>query len=107
MTRPNKHTTLKIFQWNANGLRNKNEFLDHVYRESYDVICIQETILYQNVKYSVKGYEVIRRDREVGAKGGLAILVRKGLVYDQINIQTTIDYLAIIYNYGIKAAMFT
>ena len=41
-----------------------------------DVCCIQETHLSPNHRFSVRGFETFRRDREHGPKGGLLILVK-------------------------------
>ena len=39
--------------------------------------CIQETHLNSNHRFSIRGYETFRRDRESGPKGRLLILVKK------------------------------
>ena len=72
---------ISVLQWNANGLLAKqNELKQHVAKNEYDVICIQETFLKPDKVFDISGYESIRKDRET-AKGGLLILLRHGIKY--------------------------
>jgi exonuclease III len=45
-----------------------------------DVLCVQETWLKQStVKLDIPGYQVYEERRAKGKRGGIAILIRKGL----------------------------
>ena len=66
-----------ICHWNAEGVRTpKLELQTFLKTHNTDVCCIQETHLSPNHRFSVRGFETFRRDREHGPKGGLLILVK-------------------------------
>ena len=66
-----------ICHWNAEGVRTKKlELQTFLKTHNIDVCCIQETHLSPNHRFSVRGFETFRRDREHGPKGGLLILVK-------------------------------
>ena len=68
---------LNICHWNAEGVRTKNlELQTFLKTHNIDVCCIQETHLSPNHRFSVRGFETFRRDREHGPKGGLLTLVK-------------------------------
>ena len=81
-------TTLKILQWNCEGIQKKKEALrDLLTKEKIDVACIQETHLNSNLRLSIRGYQCFRKDRENRHKGGVAILVSNTLPAENIDIQ--------------------
>ena len=54
-------TTLKIMQWNAEGLvKKKTELGNILKRESIDICCIQETHLKKDKTFTMRGYQCIR-----------------------------------------------
>ena len=66
-----------ICHWNAEGVRTKKLKLQTFLKpHNIDVRCIQETHLSPNHRFSVRGFETFRRDREHWPKGGLLILVK-------------------------------
>ena len=66
-----------ICHWNAEGVRTKKlELQTFLKTHNIDVCCIQETHLSPNHRFSVRGFDSFRRDREHGPKGGLLILVK-------------------------------
>ena len=68
---------LNICHWNAEGVRTKKlELQIFLKTHNIDDCCIQDTHLSPNHRFSVKGFETFRRDREHGPKGGLFILVK-------------------------------
>ena len=77
---------LKILSWNAQsiGKENKDIILDHCHENSIDIICIQETWLQPHMRMNFRNYNVIRKDRTNGTKGGVAPLSQ---------IETTIDLI--------------
>ena len=73
-----------ILQWNARSLcSNGQEFKKFV--ENLDarpnVICVQETWLRPHLDFVLQGYVSVRRDREKGPGGGVAVFVMQGLGY--------------------------
>lgn len=73
-------TTLKVAQWNAEGLGNKKpELQEFLRKNNIDVICIQETHLKDPRRFFVRGYEPFRQDRKDRHKGGIITLVRNSI----------------------------
>ena len=71
---------LRIAHWNAEGVRNKKIDLQNFLRANgIDICCLQETHLTQNHRFSVRGYETYRHDREGRLKGGVVTLVKNSL----------------------------
>ena len=68
----NKATgNLNIMHWNAEGVRNKKSDLQHfLTAHKIDICCIQETHLNKDLRFSIRGYEPFRADRENTTKGG-------------------------------------
>ena len=68
---------LRLCHWNAEGIGPKKLEIQNVFKsKNVEVCCIQETHLNSNHRFSIRGYETFRRDRESGPKGGLLILVK-------------------------------
>ena len=73
-------TALRTVQWNAEGVQKKKQALQAFLKDNnIDVACIQETHLTQNIKFFVRGYDIFRRDRTTGHKGGVLTLVKHGI----------------------------
>lgn len=72
---------LKLAQWNAEGIRNKKTDLQNFLRQnSIDICCVQETHLTSsNQRFSIRGYEGYRQDRDGRSKGGILTLVKNSL----------------------------
>ena len=67
---------LNILQWNADGVYNKKvPFTEQLHKEDIDVTCIQETHLNTNHRFTIRGYQTCRLNREGRHKGGVLILV--------------------------------
>ena len=79
-TLSNDSAYLVFAQWNAEGLRKKKPELQNFLKEKkVDIICIQETHLKDAQRFSIRGYEPFRLDREKKHKGGLLTLVRNNI----------------------------
>ena len=79
-SRTNGQQALKIVQWNAEGVRLKKTELQHFLKlKAIDVCCIQEMHLSSSHRFFIRGYEVLRQDRENRPKGGLLTLVRNNI----------------------------
>ena len=48
-----------------------------------DILALNETFLKPKFKFHLPGYDMYKSDRLVGAKGGVAILVKKGIIVNQ------------------------
>ena len=68
---------------------------------SIDIIAFNETFLNKKVNFKIQGYDTIRNDRSSGSGGGVAFLVKHGLVVNKefrnadFNIITDNEALAI------------
>lgn len=82
---------LTFMYWNCQGIRSKVEELTKFLQNSpIDLICLNESFLKDNNRFNINGYNCIRKDRLIGRLGGLAVLVRNGLKFNQINCPTTL-----------------
>ena len=89
---PNHSKTIRplnILQWNAEGVFNKKVPLtERLHKEDVDVACIQETHLNTNHRFSIRGYQTFRLDREGRHKGGVLILVRNNIAASDFKVDT-------------------
>ena len=80
---------LTILQWNARSLiANGQEFKGYI-NDSLDnphLICIQETWLKPQLDFVIVGYLSVRKDRENGTGGGVAIFVREDIQFRSVEI---------------------
>ena len=84
------------------GIRPKRKELQlYLTENSIDIIALNETFLNKKYTFKVPGYATIRKDRSTGVKGGVAFLVKHGLVVNKeyrnedFNIITENEALAI------------
>ena len=87
---PSKTTRpLNILQWNVEGVFNKKfPLTERLHKENIDVACIQETHLNTNHRFSIRGYQAFRLDREGRHKGGVLILVRNNIAASDFEVDT-------------------
>ena len=93
---------LNITFWNCQGIRSKRKELELYLKEnSIDIIALNETFLHKKINFKIQGYDTIRNDRSTGSRGGVAFLVKHGLVVNKefrnadFNIITENEALAI------------
>ena len=93
---------LNIIFWNCQGIRPKRKELElYLTENSIDIIALNETFLNKKYTFKVPGYDTIRKDRSTGVRGGVAFLVKHGLVVNKeyrnedFNIITENEALAI------------
>ena len=80
---------IDILQWNAEGVYKKKIALtEKLHKENIDVACLQETHLKENQRFTMRGYQVFRHDREGRAKGGVAILVKNTIPAHEFTVST-------------------
>ena len=70
--------------WNCQGIRSKRKELELYLKEnSIDIIALNETFLHKKINFKIQGYDTIRHDRSTGSRGGVAFLVKHGLVVNK------------------------
>ena len=75
---------LNILFWNCQGIRPKRKELELYQKEnSIDIIALNETFLNKKLNFRISGYDTIRNDRSTGQRGGVAFLVKHGLVINK------------------------
>lgn len=80
---------LNILQWNAEGVFNKKlPFTERLYADNIDVACIQETHLNPNHRFTIRGYQTFRLDREGRHKGGVLMLIKNNIPAQEIKLDT-------------------
>ena len=80
---------LNILQWNAEGVYNKKiPLTERLYADNIDVACIQETHLNPKQRFTIRGYQTFRMDREGRHKGGIMILVRNSIAASDNKVDT-------------------
>ena len=91
-----------ILFWNCQGIRSKRKELELYLKENViDIIALNETFLNKKHNFKIPGYDTIRNDRSTGQGGGVAILVKYGLIVNKeygnndFNIITDNEALAI------------
>ena len=75
---------LNILFWNCQGIRPKRKELELYIKENeIYIIALNETFLNKKLTFKIPGYDTIRNDRSTGQKGGVAFLVKHGLVINK------------------------
>ena len=94
--------SLNILFWNCQGIRPKRKELELYLKENViDIIARNETVLNKKLNFCISGYDTIRNDCSTGQKGGVAFLIKHGLVINEeyrnsdFNIITENEALAI------------
>ena len=93
---------LNITFWNCQGIRSKRKELELYLKDNpIDIIALNETFLNKKITFKIQSYDTIRNDRSTGTEGGVAFLVKHGLVVNKefrnadFNIITENEALAI------------
>lgn len=78
----NSVNSLKISYWNANGIFHKShDFFRFLSNNEIDVSLVCETFLKTNLKLSHSDYKIYRLDRTGRRKGGVAVIVKSGILH--------------------------
>ena len=73
-----------ILFWNCQGIRPKRKELESYLKENViDVIALNDTFLCKKHNFKIPGYDTIKNDRSTGQGGGVAFLVKNGLVVNK------------------------
>ena len=78
---------LKIYHWNADGIRPKLlELRDHLLNSDIDVLAVQESKLWKIDKTpSIEGYATIRKNQNNIFGGGLLLFIRTDIVFEKLH----------------------
>ena len=75
---------LNIMFWNCQGIRSKRKELELYLKENhFDLVALNETFLTKKINFKIQGYDTIKNDRSTGVRGGVAFLVKHGLVVNK------------------------
>ena len=93
---------LNIMFWNCQGIRSKRKEPELYLKENrIAIIALNETLLNKKYNFKIPGYDIIQNDHSTGLRGGVAFLVKHGLVIntnhrnEDFNIITENEELAI------------
>ena len=81
---------IHILQWNGRSIRNKilnlQSYLS-TFASLPDILCLQETYLNKQTFFSLTDYQVIRKDRSNGNKGGgICFCVKNAISFSEIRL---------------------
>ena len=70
--------------WGCWGIRSKHKELELYLKENnFDIVALNETFLTKKVDFKIQGYDTVKNDRSTGTRGGVAFLVKHGLVINK------------------------
>jgi exonuclease III len=87
---PFTRKSLRILQWNADGLiRKTDELAARLHESNIDICLVQETKLTKkNIDPAIRGYKPYRYDRENVKFGGLIAYVKQDIDFQKIGKRT-------------------
>ena len=56
---------------------------NYLLENQIDILALNETFLKPKIKFHLPGCDIYKSDRLVGTKGGVAILMKKGIIVNQ------------------------
>ena len=75
---------INIIFWNCQGVRSKRKELEFYLKENnFDIVALNETFLTKKIYFKFQGYDTIKNDRSTGVRGGVAFLIKHGLVVNK------------------------
>ena len=75
---------MNIVFWSFQGLRLKRkELQNYLLENQIDILALNEIFLKPKIKFHLPGYDIYKNDRLVATKGGVANLVKKGVIVNQ------------------------
>lgn len=87
--KPRTNLPLKIIQWNVGSIRTKKDYLIFLSNEyNPDVLFINETWLKAEHSFHLRGYKVIREDRDDGY-GGIASLIKSDTSFRRVVVNNS------------------
>jgi len=80
-----RHPPLRLLHWNCRGAMSSLTDLQHL-ANSYDIICLQESLLSPSSRFSILGFHIIRQDVVSPGNRGLCVLIRDNYLFFQIDV---------------------
>jgi endonuclease/exonuclease/phosphatase (EEP) superfamily protein YafD len=81
------HRPLKVIAFNANGIwRQRYELGKQLQDLHTDVALLSETVLKPHKRFCIKNYHFYRTDRLPGRKGRTAVVVKKGIPHNHVDL---------------------
>ena len=75
---------INVMFWNCQGIRLKRKELElYLKQNNFDIVVLNETFLTKKVDFKIQGYNTINNDRSTRPRGGVAFLVKHGLVINK------------------------
>ena len=75
---------LNIMFWNCQSIRSKRRELELYLKENnFDIVALNKTFFTKKIDLKIQGYDTIKNDRSTGVRGGVAFLVKHGLVVNK------------------------
>ena len=75
---------MNIVFWNCQGLRPKwKELQNYLLDNQIDILALNKTLLKPKFIFQLPGYDMYKNNRLIGTKGGVAILVKKGMIVNK------------------------
>ena len=75
---------LNTLFWNCQGVRSKRKELELYLKENnFDIVALNETFLTKKIDFKIQGSDTIKNDRSTGVRGGVAFLVKHGVVVNK------------------------
>jgi exonuclease III len=86
------HRSLKVIAFNANGIgRQRYELSKELQDLHIDVTLFSETRLEPHERFSIPNYHFYRTGRYLGRKDGTAVVVRKGIPHNHVELPALIS----------------
>lgn len=84
----------QILSWNCNSFYSKHEQIKLLEREfNASIMCFQEKRINQGETLKLRGYSSITKANS-SRQGGVGILIKNGLIYEEINLKTELQVAA-------------
>ena len=80
---PSSASSSNITKSTKNPRPKRKELQNYLLENQIDILALNETFLKPKFKFHLPGYDIYKTDRLVGKKGGVAILVKKGIIVNQ------------------------
>ena len=92
-----------FISWNCRGVSNKeSSLIDLVNDKNPICVCLQETKLGDNSKFHFSNYNFVHKNQIIGgnekSKGGVGILIKPGVNYVELNLDTIFQAVAVQLN---------
>lgn len=89
-----KQSKHQILSWNCNSFYNKHEQIKIIESEfDASIMCFQEIRINPDESLKLRGYSAVIKPKS-SRQGGVGILIKDGIIYDEINLKTELQVAA-------------